>query len=415
MDCTTTLRMLVATLLLAGCAATSDIHDLTSSDAHYGQSADEQSLIQQAREFSEELQDKGLISRNQVCDDYIAALGARLVPVTASGVTQFRFLVVREPFVNAFALPDGTIYVTAGLLARLNNEAQLAFVLGHEISHVVLRHALKAHESNKNKIIAAHITDLVLMGTSIAYLPYVAAMASYSREQEEEADRMGLQLLSKAGYRVAEVETLFTMMSEVAATDSILGSIYGDHPSNAAREAAIHRLISDGTVNPNPDGTVGAQAYKAVRAPMIVETIELKLQIKEYQLALESAEAGLKLDATSSILFCYRGEALRGLGDDPESAAREDARIHDRSLTAALTEDFRKRHDAYYTQAEQAYRRALDLDAANARAFRGLGLIYFQQGKKTEARTALQHYLAVAGNAPDRRYIDHLLQEEHVP
>jgi beta-barrel assembly-enhancing protease len=415
MDCKTTLGILAATLLLAGCAATSDIHDLTSSDAHYGQSADEQALIQQAREFSEELQNKGLISRNKVCGDYVATLGARLVPATASGVTRFRFLVVREPFVNAFALPDGTIYVTAGLLARMNNEAQLAFVLGHEISHVVLRHALKAHESNKNKLIAAHITDLVLMGTSIAYLPYVAAMASYSREQEQDADRMGLQLMSTAGYRLAEVEPLFSVLSEVAATDSILGSIYGDHPSNAAREAAIHRLIADGTVKPNPAGTVEAQAYKAVRAPMIVETIELKLQIKEYQLALESADAGLKNDANSSILHCYRGEALRGLGDDPESAAREDARIHDRSFTAALTEDYRKRRDENYAQAEQAYRHALELDAANARAFRGLGLIYLQQGRKTEARAALQHYLAAAGNAPDRRYIDHLLQEGHVP
>ena len=81
---------------------------------------------------------------DRLLDEYLSRLGARLVPprVTAAGGPMFTFTVLSDPTLNVFAMPNGRVYVHTGLLSRLENEAQLATILAHEIAHVTYRHAL---------------------------------------------------------------------------------------------------------------------------------------------------------------------------------------------------------------------------------------------------------------------------------
>jgi len=134
----------------------------------YGQTEEEKRLLARAKELDQELDRKGMLLETPALLNYVRSIGQPLVPKEAAGIVDFKFHILRSPVVNAFALPNGSIYLSVGLLARLENEAELAQVMGHEIAHVVLRHGLKVYETNRANIVAAHIADLFLFGTSIA-------------------------------------------------------------------------------------------------------------------------------------------------------------------------------------------------------------------------------------------------------
>ena len=114
--------------------------------------------------------------------------------------------------VNAFALPGGYTYVTRGLLALADNEAELAGVIGHEIAHVTARHGARRHTANVGTQIVAGVLGAALkIGAGInpratgdlVNLGGAALMAGYSRENEYEADNLGIQAMARAGYRPA--------------------------------------------------------------------------------------------------------------------------------------------------------------------------------------------------------------------
>ena len=171
---------LCGVVLCAGCA-TPNVSALTAANNDFGQSADEKKLLSQAKNFRDDLDRKGMLLETPALLAYVERVAHPLIPADINGDVHFAFHILRSPIVNAFALPDGNIYLSVGLLARLENDAELAQVIGHEIGHVVLRHALKGYQTNRSQMVAAHIADLVLFGTSIAYLPYIASVASFLR------------------------------------------------------------------------------------------------------------------------------------------------------------------------------------------------------------------------------------------
>jgi len=134
---------------------------------------------------------------------YVARVTTRLAGASSMPNEQFRVTVLNSPIVNAFALPGGYVYVTRGLVALANSEAELASVIGHEIAHVTQRHG----QGRQNQAIGATIlgavlgiavgSDLVNQIFSIGASGY---LADYSRDQENEADRVGLEMLTRSGY-----------------------------------------------------------------------------------------------------------------------------------------------------------------------------------------------------------------------
>ena len=135
--------------------------------------------------------------------DYVQRLGARLAANSHRRNLVYRFTVVDSPDVNAFALPGGYIYVTRGILAHLNTEAELAAVLGHEIGHVTARHAVRQHGAAT----ATNILGAVIAARAgfegagdIANIVGTAVIRGYGRQQELEADRLGAEYLARSGY-----------------------------------------------------------------------------------------------------------------------------------------------------------------------------------------------------------------------
>ena len=142
---------------------------------------------------------------NPSLQQYIAEIGARLAEQSHRSELIYRFTLLDSTDINAFALPGGYIYITRGLLAYLNSEAELAAVLGHEIGHVTARHGVRQQTAATAAGIGYTIASILVpeLGSSQAQNAYGllsnALLSGYGREHELEADRLGAEYLAKIG------------------------------------------------------------------------------------------------------------------------------------------------------------------------------------------------------------------------
>lgn len=131
---------------------------------------------------------------------YVQQVGERIATESHRPELIYRFAVLDSPDVNAFALPGGYIYITRGLLAFLNSEAELAAVLGHELGHVTARHSVRQYSAAMAGQIAAAIFLRTQAAQSLFNVIGSALLSGYGREQELEADRLGAEYLARNGY-----------------------------------------------------------------------------------------------------------------------------------------------------------------------------------------------------------------------
>lgn len=154
-------------------------------------------------------------------EEYVNRLGHRLVAASEDPLREFDFFVVRDPTLNAFALPGGYIGVHSGLILAARSESELASVLGHEIAHVTQRHIaqLFGKQSQTSMVMLASLLVAVLAARSNSQLSQAAIAAGqagaiqsqlgYTRGFEREADRVGLQTLEQAGFDVRGMPGFF--------------------------------------------------------------------------------------------------------------------------------------------------------------------------------------------------------------
>jgi predicted Zn-dependent protease len=192
---------------------------------------------------------------------YVSNIGMRLARASERPNLPWSFTVIDEPAVNAFALPGGKIYVTRGILAFLNNETQLAGVLGHEIGHVTARHS--AQQYTKATSAGVGLTLLSIFVPEARPFQGAAETAlgvmflKHGRDDELQADRLGVQYTAKTGWNPAGVAG---MLRTLARLDEASGSRRGvpnwlaTHPAPADRVAQVQRFIQE---NPAVVGTSG--------------------------------------------------------------------------------------------------------------------------------------------------------------
>src|SRR5215467_4786425 len=185
------------------------------------------------------------VADNPFLQDYGRRVGNRLADASEARQSgfQFRFTVLNVPEVNAFALPGGQMFIYTGLLKVCDNEAQLAGVMGHEMSHVILRHG--THEASKANLIQlpallagsligndSGMAKLAQMGLGLGANSFIL---KFSRDAESEADALGSHLMSEAGYNPVEMARFFEKLAAGPHPPQILS----DHPNPGNRERAI--------------------------------------------------------------------------------------------------------------------------------------------------------------------------------
>ncbi len=196
---------------------------------------------------------------------YVAALGDRLKNVSEMADQRFTFTVLDSPTPNAFALPGGYVYVTRGLMALANDEAELGGVIAHEIGHVTARHTAQRYDRQVAGQVGATLATIlgsVLLGDAGAQLGQqaggAAAMAyvqGFSRDQEFEADQLGVRYLSRAGYDPMAMATFLESLQmqdrlnrQLAGRDpnAETFSMYASHPRTIDRVARAAAAAEDG-------------------------------------------------------------------------------------------------------------------------------------------------------------------------
>ena len=182
--------------------------------------------------------------------DYVNRVGKRLAnsqEARDSGFP-FTFEVVADPSINAFALPGGPMFINTGLLKAVDNEAQLAGVMGHEMSHVILRHgtnqASKAEFIQLPAVLAAQMTGSSMAGKLAQMgigLGANSVLLKFSRTDESQADITGSHIMAEAGYNPIEMARFFEKLS--AKGGQGVPQFFSDHPNPDNRQQAIEQEV----------------------------------------------------------------------------------------------------------------------------------------------------------------------------
>ncbi|WP_374302508.1 M48 family metalloprotease [Ferrovibrio sp.] len=185
---------------------------------------------------------------------YVAGIAGRIAGQSGQPASSFTFTVLNSPVVNAFALPGGYVYITRGTLAIANNEAEAAGVLGHEIGHVIAHHSEKRYDKSvftNLGVAGASILGSIFLGSGagdligqVGQIGGGAYLAAFSRENELEADTIGVKLLSRVGYApdaqaaflqsLSDYSDLATKMAGQAGRDR-MNDLFATHPGGPQR------------------------------------------------------------------------------------------------------------------------------------------------------------------------------------
>jgi len=206
--------------------------------------------IQMGREYDPQIAASMGLDPDTALQRYVHELGTRLAARSERPSLPWTFRVVDDPVVNAFALPGGFIYVTRGILAHFNSEAELAAVLGHEIGHVTARHS--ASQLSRQQLAQVGLALGSIVSSDVERFSGLAGAAlgvlflKHSRDDEREADDLGLRYMRRADYDAREMPDVFTMLERVSAAQpgGRAPEWLATHPNPENRRARITQQIA---------------------------------------------------------------------------------------------------------------------------------------------------------------------------
>lgn len=211
----------------------------------------------------------------QSVQDYVAGIGTKMLPDLAGrkgfAALEFRFYVSEDSSINAFALPDGAIVVTTALLGAIDNEAQLAFALSHEVAHVLQAHAWRHDRETRNKrvliTIAAAAASYYIgnVGNFLGQLGIAAVVNGFERRLENQADRIALQNVIDKGYDARQAIGLFRILVDKYASRST-SVFWSSHDSSIQRGSFLTVQIARQYPDKKFENTVAnTDAFQAMR------------------------------------------------------------------------------------------------------------------------------------------------------
>lgn len=397
----------------AACTTTSDVRSMSETvHTDYVPLEEEQWAIEQADLYHREFLEQALLYSDGAITAYLGRLEMRLLSKHPEFQDTIRLFILKSPSPNAFALPNGNIYVNAGLFTTLETDDQLAAIASHEIAHVTERHTVKTVIANKNKLIGSHIMDFATGGTGLVYFGTYASIMHYSREQEAEADAVGLSLLSESGYRPQAMLEAFQSLSKYPELKHVKGSIYSSHPSFDSRLTKLRSMVEAQSGSNELSEETRDREFVAIKARTMEDSLRTRLRNREYNLALTIVNAAGDYFADAVKVDYYRGEVYFGFARYPEKAAREYYWIQTGKDKAdeATEEKFMQDQAANLAAAIRSYELSVQADPPYAKAFRRLGEIAEFQGRNQQALENFTRYLELSPDARDRLYVEHAIE-----
>lgn len=410
-------------LLGVGCATT-HLPPISREGGSFEPEPDEIRLWTDARAEEKKLAQTAVFYDDPLLEDYMEDVVHRLQTpgMAANPEIRYRVRVVEDPSLNAFAYPHGSIYVHTGLLARMENEDQLATVLGHEMSHVEQRHMVRYRRNIQNKQIAwsaaALVAAVVLAGEEAdawadgdwaeaarigiltdvlvglgLQLAVLASVNGYGRDLEREADHGAFQRLARAGYDLRQSPRVYELLQQERGDDSgVEVFFFGNHPRLANRVQAAESWLAE-----NP-----AALEVAENEPTVSDRFLRRLRPVWRDDAALNIEIG-RFDLAEKQLF----RAFELMPEDP--------RLHYiySHLYRARAEQEPERAAVWLHSARSALRESIRLEPDRPLPHRDLGLLAWDEGDLETACRELGFYLELDPDADDAdRMRDYLLELE---
>jgi len=379
----------LAVSALAGAAPKTQTTALPTYTAAYEpQTVDERGLWMDADEDERKLRDSPLVIRDEALNAYVRKVLCNTVG--SDRCKSARIYILEVPQFNAAMAPNGMMVVWSGLLLRVHSEAELGAVLGHEFGHFELRHGLKdyKHRRTTTDVMAwlSVLGGLSGVNTSLSQITLVGSYFRFNREQEQEADLLGLKYLGSSPYPAISASELWKhAMDESDATaigrkqrphQRYTAGFFASHPTDLTRATYLEaeaKKIGDG----GDPGVAGHRDGIAKFLPLFLAD-QIKLNDfggTEYLLGQLASVNGW----TGDLLFA-RGELYRLRGNP-------------RDLTSAA----------------QFYGEAIKAGYAAPEVRRNLGLALLRSGQATDGKAALTDYLRLKPDASDAKAISALL------
>jgi len=211
----------------------------------------EQAEISLGQETDQEVRAQYGIYSDSNLNDYVERIGMSLAPHTHRSHLTYHFVILDTPVINAFAAPGGYIYVTRGVMAAMNSEAELAVVLGHELGHVNARHSARRLSKmllvQVGLAVGSAISDTFAKISGAASIGMQLLFLKYSRDDERQADQLGIEYARKGGYNPAKMIDFFTTLQEMGdlSEGHSLPGFLSTHPLTTERIKNTKAMIAD--------------------------------------------------------------------------------------------------------------------------------------------------------------------------
>ncbi|PKN77265.1 MAG: hypothetical protein CVU52_01175 [Deltaproteobacteria bacterium HGW-Deltaproteobacteria-10] len=311
------------------------------------------------KEFYDKLVKHHLLLENKRANEYITKIGNLILEGNKQVPFNFRFSIVNNSAINAFATPGGYIYINKGLINAVGNEGELAGVIAHEIAHANARHVASIIEKSQKlniATLAAVLAGAFLGGggeatAAIATLSLAGAASlslKYSREHEEEADRLGIEYLTSAGYYPAAMVDFLKIIKKYEFISKSIPSYLLTHPGTDERIFYLESLILTQYRQGGLKNIIGNLGR--IQALLIIDGDDLNTRYKQLK----------------------------------ESTSKDPGNV-DLLYALALVEDKLGKT----TEALNSYQKALSLAPRDEDVLKSLGLINLKMGKTEQARDYL--------------------------
>lgn len=345
--------------------------------------SDEAGLWMAMDRSEQELKSSGQVIEDRKLNKYVRKVVCRL---SKEYCKHLRVYIVRQAGFNASMAPNGALHIWSGAILRAENEAQLAYVLGHEMAHYKSRHTLKRWRDLRAKTdgmvffqFATAVAGLGIIG-DLAALAVLGEHFAFNREQETEADDSGLKMMVRAGYDPREAAKVWQrLIEEKEAAEEEEDFFFSTHPTSDKRQKA---LAATAKKYAGKKRRIGRKPFHQATRRFHRAWLRDELRQRDYARIEALIRHQRGFGRQPGMLSFMEGELYRLRADDGDDQ-----------------------------KAVAAYKKALNSKGAPPEAYRSLGLVYWSMDRPKSARSAFRKYVRRMPKAEDRAMVESYIAE----
>lgn len=395
---------LVISILFIQCGSSIQDIDYSNLDNYNQLPEQDKDLWLKSDYENQTLKKAGLVFPDNDLRDYVNEIGLKMVPdELKNSIVPFKFEIIYDPELNAFALPNGTIYIHFGMLTKLEDESQLAFILAHELVHVIKRHTVHLWSAISNTSAMLQIFSIAsaigfstmqsnwagfwnsLAQTGLVLSAY-ASVNGFGRTKEREADITALEYMINNYYDLnGAVRVMEILLEKYDDPNAIAVFFYGNHPLLKERIEYLKEEINILKMKYSLDSNLvkNKENYLSHTNFLKEKIVELWVRNGKYKDALEDSKIYSEMFSDNPEIKFWTGEAIRLSTENPDSIKI----------------------------AEELYLSAININSNYAEPYKGLAQIYEKRNNFEMAIEYYGKYVELAPNAADRRFILNKIDE----